>query len=166
MIHYLRGDATQPQGDGLIMLVHICNNIGLWGAGFTAALSHRWPQSEKSFNAWYDLYHSVLDPDKMLGTTLFVNLAPKLQLANMVAQDGVGRHNIPIRYNALRTCLECVAKSTSPSPHEGIPAASVHMPRIGCGLAGGRWEEVAPIIEQTLVSQGREVYVYDLPGGP
>jgi hypothetical protein len=32
------------------------------------------------------------------------------------------------------------------------------MPRIGCGLAGGKWEEIAKIIQQTLTV---DVYIYD-----
>ena len=35
------------------------------------------------------------------------------------------------------------------------------MPRIGCGLAGGRWGQVEPIILDELVSLGIEVTVYD-----
>lgn len=36
------------------------------------------------------------------------------------------------------------------------------MPRIGYGLAGGRWEEIEPIILDELVSKGVEVTVYEL----
>ena len=36
---------------------------------------------------------------------------------------------------------------------------SVHMPRIGCGLGGGKWEEVEPII-RTLLKYSN-VFVYD-----
>jgi O-acetyl-ADP-ribose deacetylase (regulator of RNase III) len=39
--------------------------------------------------------------------------------------------------------------------------ASVHMPRIGCGLAGGEWSKVEPIIIETLCKNGVEVTVYD-----
>ncbi len=39
--------------------------------------------------------------------------------------------------------------------------ASVHMPRIGCGLAGGRWPRVEPLIVERLVRRGIEVTVYD-----
>jgi hypothetical protein len=35
------------------------------------------------------------------------------------------------------------------------------MPRIGCGLAGGNWEEIEPIIEETLGAQSVPVSVYD-----
>jgi hypothetical protein len=39
---------------------------------------------------------------------------------------------------------------------------SVHMPRIGCEAAGGRWEEIEPLIEGNLCEQGIPVTVYDL----
>jgi hypothetical protein len=35
------------------------------------------------------------------------------------------------------------------------------MPRIGCGLAGGKWEEIEPIIKETLVKAGLSITVYD-----
>jgi len=36
------------------------------------------------------------------------------------------------------------------------------MPRIGCGLAGGKWEQIEPLIERHLAAAGAEVVVYDL----
>jgi hypothetical protein len=36
------------------------------------------------------------------------------------------------------------------------------MPRIGCGLAGGTWERVGPLVEETLGRAGVAVTVYDL----
>ena len=38
---------------------------------------------------------------------------------------------------------------------------SVHMPRIGCGLAGGEWSQIEPIIEEHLSKEGVAVTVYD-----
>ncbi len=35
------------------------------------------------------------------------------------------------------------------------------MPRIGCGLAGGKWEEIEKIIIRTLIHRQVDVYVYD-----
>ena len=35
------------------------------------------------------------------------------------------------------------------------------MPRIGCGLAGGSWETIEPIIARTLGAKGLKVVVYD-----
>ena len=39
--------------------------------------------------------------------------------------------------------------------------ASAHMPRIGCGLAGGRWELIEPLIVKTLCQRNVPVTVYD-----
>ena len=36
------------------------------------------------------------------------------------------------------------------------------MPRIGCGLAGGTWEKIALIIEETLLTKHIQVTVCDL----
>ena len=35
------------------------------------------------------------------------------------------------------------------------------MPRIGCGLAGGRWEKVEPLVRTRLSDRGISVTVYD-----
>ncbi len=39
--------------------------------------------------------------------------------------------------------------------------ASIHMPRIDCGLAGGKWEKIEPIIEDTVLKADIDVFVYD-----
>ena len=36
------------------------------------------------------------------------------------------------------------------------------MPRIGCGLAGGTWDKIEPLINESLVKNEIETYVYDL----
>jgi O-acetyl-ADP-ribose deacetylase (regulator of RNase III) len=76
---------------------------------------------------------------------------------NMVAQHGIrSRDGVPpIRYDALRSCLAQLAQEA------GTAAASVHMPRIGCGLAGGTWPEVEVIVNATLGEAGVPVFVYD-----
>ena len=42
-------------------------------------------------------------------------------------------------------------------------AAAIHMPRIGCGLAGGDWSEIEPIIHDELSKHDVAVTVYDFP---
>jgi len=44
--------------------------------------------------------------------------------------------------------------------------AAVHMPRIGCGLAGGEWSTIEAIIERTLIPAGVAVVVCDLEEAP
>lgn len=45
-INYIFGDATEPVGDGPNIIAHVCNNRGVWGAGFTRALSAKYPRAE------------------------------------------------------------------------------------------------------------------------
>ena len=73
--------------------------------------------------------------DFALGATRLVQVAPDLWVANMVGQRGIktGSAGVPIRYEAVERCLDSLAE------HALTLGASVHMPRIGCGLAGGTW---------------------------
>ena len=78
----------------------------------------------------------------------------------MIAQHGIGSNQNgqpPIRYAALRASLAKVADLAI--AHQ----AEVHLPRIGTGLAGGKWEQIAPLLEQELIQRGITVTVYDLP---
>jgi O-acetyl-ADP-ribose deacetylase (regulator of RNase III) len=162
MIHYVTGDATFPQGDGPKIIAHVCNNVGGWGRGFVLALSKRWNLPEISYRLMMKSSNSL-----KLGDVQRVHVEPDIQVCNMVAQAGYGTNNTnlhrtsepdatpPIRYDSVRVCLRVVAHIAK------TDLASVHMPRIGCGLAGGKWEEIEPIILETLGDV--EVYVYDLP---
>ncbi len=60
-----------------------------------------------------------------------------------------------MRYEAIREGLKKVALEARRL------RASVHMPRIGCGLAGGDWQTVAKIVEEELVNADLPVTVYD-----
>lgn len=75
----------------------------------------------------------------------------------MVGQRGMrtGSKGVPVRYEAIDTALGAVVSRAT-----GL-GASVHMPRIGCGLAGGRWSRIEPLLEQRLSSRGIGVTVYD-----
>lgn len=155
----MKGDATDPQGEGEKIIAHVCNDVGGWGRGFVLAVSRRWPQPETMYRRW-----SRGDIDELHGEMLFglgmVQFAPvakQLTVANMVAQHDVKPADDgtpPIRYEALRECLRHVAKSAKEC------RASVHMPRIGCGLAGGEWRAIEQIINDEL--NDVEVFVYDL----
>jgi hypothetical protein len=37
----------------------------------------------------------------------------------------------------------------------------VHIPRIGCGLAGGTWDRIEPLITGTLIAKNISTIVYD-----
>ena len=159
MITYTKGDAVFPQGEGTKIIANICNDIGAWGAGFVLSVSQEHPLAEQKYRRWYQEQEEegteFYQLPMALGNTLFVQTKPDVWVANMVAQTGImpKAGTPPIRYEALRDCLTEVAEFALASQ------ASIHMPRIGCGLAGGVWSEVEKIIEEVL--QGISVTVYD-----
>jgi O-acetyl-ADP-ribose deacetylase (regulator of RNase III) len=92
-----------------------------------------------------------------LGGVQFVQVERYVWVANMVGQrgTGTGSKGVPVRYEAIDTALGALAEKA------GEPGASVHMPRIGCGLAGGKWSRVEPLVEERLARRGIRVTVYD-----
>ena len=151
-INYTKGDATQPKGEGYKILTHICNDIGGWGKGFVGAISKRWKEPEQKYRAWFKSKENFV-----LGEVQFVEVRPDLSIANIIGQHGIyaKNGNIPIRYEAVREGLKKVAEFAKEKE------ASVHMPRMGAGLAGGKWEEITKIIEDELISEEISVTVYD-----
>lgn len=79
-------------------------------------------------------------------------------VANLIGQHKINKDengNAPIRYEAVEKGLVKVADFAHKIK------ASVHMPRIGCGLAGGKWEMIEPIIEKTISKKDINTTVYD-----
>ena len=171
-IKYTQGDATQPIGEGTKIIAHVCNDIGGWGRGFVMAISNKWKRPEKEYrnwamaktfrpNEWVEVQHMNNSDDESsfeLGHVQFVKVEEDIWIANMIAQRDVRKSKDgtpPIRYDAVRKSLARV------SAFAKRQQASVHMPRIGCGLAGGKWEEIEPLINEQLIVNEVEVVVYD-----
>ena len=144
MIEYVKGDATQPIAKPAI-IAHICNDVGAFGAGFVLAVSKRWSRPEKVYRTAKTL---------TLGHVQFVDVGNGITVANMIAQRGLSGPKPWVRYDALETCLKLVFAEAARTK------ASVHMPRIGCGIGGGSWSEVEPIIDRTCDSVRVVVYDY------
>jgi O-acetyl-ADP-ribose deacetylase (regulator of RNase III) len=153
-IGYVKGDATCPQARGVKLICHVCNDRGAWGKGFVLAISRRWEQPERAYREWYN---EGRDNGFRLGAVQFVQVEPYVWVANMVAQHGTktGSKGPPIRYEAVAECLGKVAEKATEL------SASIHLPRIGCGLAGGSWSRIEPLLFESLCRCGLSVTVYD-----
>jgi O-acetyl-ADP-ribose deacetylase (regulator of RNase III) len=154
-LRYVQGDATSPQAAGPKVIAHVCNDLGGWGKGFVVAVSRRWPEPERDYRAWH---RERAGNDFGLGAVRVIQVRPDTWVANMIGQHGMrtGSKGPPIRYDALDHCLDTLAG------HAERLAASVHMPRIGAGLAGGRWERIEPLILARLCARDIPTTVYDL----
>jgi O-acetyl-ADP-ribose deacetylase (regulator of RNase III) len=145
VIAYHVGDATKPDLDGPYIIAHVLSDTGAYGAGFAAAIAQRCPEARTAFQEWPS-------SNLRLGQ---IHVAPIEAgwVANMVAQHGLrsptNRH--PLDLSALTLCLRQVA---------AFGVDQVAMPRIGCGLAGGTWAEVEPVVATALSDV--DVHVYDI----
>lgn len=152
-INYIKGDATKSTISGNKIIVHVCNDVGGWGKGFVLAISKRCPEPEKAYREWFKSRTNFA-----LGETQLVKVEEDIWVANLIGQHKLNKDengNAPIRYEAIEQGLGKVAVFAKEVN------ASVHMPRIGCGLAGGAWDRIEPLIIRTLITSDVPVIVYD-----
>lgn len=164
-----RGDATHiPAGYGAkdtVIIAHGCNAVGKWGAGFSGALSRVYPEAEERYREWYA---GRIDgaPPVELGRVQLVNVvsrssAGRVYVANMITQErprqAEGERLLsPL---ALGMCIDRLSELATQ-----VGAAVIIMPPVGCGLAGGTWGEVQPILMR-LCARGHRVRVFSPDGG-
>ena len=118
------------------------------------AISKRWKEPAKQYKQWYKEGEGFA-----LGAVQFVAVEENVWVANIIGQHKIYKDengNPPIRYEAVKEGLQQVAEFAKKMN------AKVQMPRIGCGLAGGSWDEIEAIIEDTLLQKGVEVFVCDI----
>lgn len=156
-VREVKGDALAPRGDGPRIIAHVVNDRAhRWGGGFALAVRRRYTEAQFDFSSWIEE-----DPARLsLGVSRLFKIADELYLFSMVAQAGYKPSRKPtIRYQHLEACLEALADAAHKK------SASVHMPRIGCGQAGGSWAIVGELVDTTICRKGTDVTVYDLPSG-
>lgn len=154
LIKMVRGDATEPRAKGHRIITFIVNDATPnWGAGFALEIKKKWPHIQRMFSSWV-----LSNPAEfVLGNICSIEIDEKTTAVLMIAQKGYGHSNKPrIRYGSLQSTLLKLATFAQQKE------ATVHMPRIGSGFAGGNWSIIEEMIVENLSRQGVEVTVYDL----
>jgi hypothetical protein len=144
-----------------ILIPHVVNNIGKWGAGFSGPLGEAFPQAKQSYLAFFDGGRPRCDFG--LGDSQVVYAEEDVCVANMVAQDGVGTDSRKIRYDLLVRCMNEVTRNLLQSVDFRDSDWAIHAPKFGCGLAGGNWDFIEELIRDCWIRRGIEVTVYWLP---
>ena len=179
---YRVGDATLPPARPAVIL-HVVNDVGAWGAGFTAALDRRWSAAGADYRAWYAALTGPGDGRRAPCTLGFARLvrlteapnARSIWLAHLCAQEGLpgGDRPPPFRPAAFRDALRrlrprlaTLQKQIGAGRGLGDPDAAgagltLHAPRLGCGLGGGRWSDVEAALR--IVTADWPLFIYDLP---
>lgn len=159
-VEYQEGDlfAALPISGGVI-IPHVVNSVGAWGAGFVIPLGHQFPQAMESYRKWHkNKEWAALSVDPKVVFKLGNTIIPKVQwdnddniifVANMLAQDGLpsGANRQPLRYDSLEKCIQEVggfAKAKS---------LSVYCPLFGTGISGGDWHKIEQMVQKYWTKQ-------------
>jgi O-acetyl-ADP-ribose deacetylase (regulator of RNase III) len=154
-IRVLSGNVLEPRDDGQRFICQLVNDRAVeWGGGVARKVAGRFPGAEALFKEQM----VRLPRNQRLGNVILVRATDEIAVASMIAQEGFGPSLFPrIRYEALRHCLEIVALRAKEV------GATIHMPRIGTGTAGGDWSTIEEMLDDVMVRAGLCVTIYDPP---
>jgi O-acetyl-ADP-ribose deacetylase (regulator of RNase III) len=134
-----------------------CSACGLRDSGVAKAIRDRYPVTYKMYRNQYD------DPEGLnLGDTIWVDCSRHVVVNIITQQDHGADGKRHVDYDAVRSAMKEINDSRLWNTRllAGKPHA-VAMPLIGDGLGGGKWSEIAQIIESTMDRIQPVVYLLD-----
>ena len=153
MLYQIKGDLLTHD---IPVFVHQCNCFGRMGAGIAKQIAERYPKVPAA-----DVrYMQENGPRGIFGTILPVELADGRTCVNFYSQYYYGRGKRQTDYGAFARCLDALKEHLAGKTYlsaVGFPAG------IGCGLAGGDWNVIFPMIEEFAGETENDVYVVSLP---
>jgi hypothetical protein len=191
-IQYVEGDMFGPllanKEPGSIVVPHVCNDRGAWGAGFVVPLGRTFPKAKQEYIDWSKavaIFSGERDePSELvtfsLGETQIVEVQEGLGTRLHVMGGFGNEHEVPTNpqpsihvcnmiaqtlggvrplfYNHLARCLDTVAKFAL--KHN----SRIMAPMFGSALAGGNWNIIEKLIEDCWLRKGLSATIYYLPG--
>jgi len=133
-------------------IVHQVNNCGIMGGGLALQVRNRFPGLFEDYQA-FCLRWSFEEKKKRGFIHLFETEKKDHVIVGVFGQNGLGRNKNYTDYEALEAGLISVA--TLCNACEKTAALPFG---IGCGLAGGDWKTVYPIIKRTFIESNATIY--------
>jgi hypothetical protein len=167
LIQYVEGDLFGKVFDWprTVILPHVVNSKGVWGAGFVVPLGRNIPVARDLYLEWAKGSPNIQRPFE-LGQAQIVKYArdgkPDIFVANMLAQTLGGVR--PLSYTSLVACMEEVALFARERTDVREHPTDIVAPAFGSALAGGRWDFIQELIKDAWLSRGIAVTIYYLPG--
>lgn len=142
---YIKDDVRNTE---LSDIAHGVNCQNVMGSGVAKALYEKWPKVKSQFHS---ISEQLKTPEKRLGFIWQVTCEDK-NIWNLYTQlHYLPRNKRNVNYRALSDCFNGLINS-------GVKKLAI--PKIGCGLAGGNWEFVEQLINDT-VGDKIEIWVYE-----
>lgn len=139
-----------------IIIPHVCNNIGLFGGGFSGEIGRAFPEVASNFyvGGKLKLGHTQT-------VTSYINKQNNnsIIVANMIAQNGVisKQNRRPLHYPSLIKCMYNINTIIGDLKNRDL-SVRIHCPKFGSGLAGGNWNFISDLIDD--IWSNNEVTVF------
>lgn len=149
------GNVLSVKGSGKILICQLVNDKATrWGGGIAKDAADKFPAAEVDFRKKI----LKISHEDRLGEVIFTEVSEQITIASLIGQHGFGPSSVArIRYSALQKCFNAVACEARRI------GASIHMPKIGTGAAGGDWQTIEEIIDESIIRSGLSVTLYELP---
>lgn len=158
-LNYITSDILQWEGDSSVLLAHVVSDStrGWSRFGVAGALGKAFPDIAGAYRAW-----TLSNPEHLqLGSVHHIERlheGRRVGVASLVAQEGYGPgKSVRLQYDALGRALDEVAALAR--EYDSV----VHVPRLGAGQAGGRWDRIEALLAEKLANRGIRVVVHTLP---
>lgn len=137
------GDLLTSDAD---MLLHQTNCLGIMGGGIALQIRKKWP--DEVFEPYAKLCNEHKNhPEDLLGTIQQCPIQNNQCIVNVFSQLGFSNQSVQTDYDALEKALMSLVDFINLNTN----IKKVAFPKFfGCGIAGGDWNVVQPIIINTL----------------
>lgn len=134
------------------ILVHGCNAQGVMNSGIARQIRQMFPEAFDAYRKKYEMSGLVV------GDVVFCPPTDTraFWIANAITQKFYGR-NPNVRYVDYDGIKKSFDKIATLAQKENL---EIHFPQIGAGLGNGKWEDILPIIENSLQNCSRTLWIY------
>ena len=130
------------------IICHQVNTLGLMGRGLAKEIKERYPEVYTKYRA---ICKYFLNSEMLYGNIAFIPVTDRLYVSNLFSQVGLIKADriTPTDYGLLKQCLIKTIKKRNEIYETSNIMYEIYLPfKIGCGYAGGSWEEVLKIISE------------------
>ena len=154
-INYVSGDIVADEQFDVFCQQTNC--FGVMGAGLAKDIAAKYPVVKDTNRRLYKL----LGADELYGTIRLIKTNDGRICANLYSQYGFGRGAIHTNYEQFQKCLDALADFCT----ENLDVTKrVAFPwGIGCGLAGGDWAVIEPMLQAFAEQVPQRVYIVRKP---
>lgn len=155
MLTYKHGDVLESGAD---VIAHQVNCFGVMGAGLARQIREKYPHV-------YEEYHKLCERNNhhigMLGVAHWSKIDDSHWIANLFGQHGYGRGEVYTVMPALKVALMRTVQGCEEWADAEQRKIRLALPyKLGCGLAGGNWEEIRRMIEEIAKNTDVEIEIW------